>query len=155
MVFKLSFIILIVLPVVFGLDGKQIVDYAVNQYRQLTKTIKIGTQYPSIGDPISSTWNFTKAAGADAGFGNSNWTAAFYPGVLWYLYNYTKSDELKTLSTEATDGMYESQFITGTHDIGFLIMCSYGNGYEFTKNESYPKIIANAANHLVTRYSRK
>jgi len=136
------------LPVVFGLDGKQLVEYAVKQYSKLTKSLKTGIQYPSEGDPMSATWRTTGGV-------TGQWTAGFYPGVLWHLYNYTKNDEWKQLAIEATDGMYQDQFNTGTHDIGFMIMCSYGNGYEFTKNESYPKIIANAAHHLATRFNRE
>jgi Na+/H+ antiporter NhaB len=53
--FRLSLLAIIVLPVVFGLDGKQLVEYAVKQYSKLAKTIKTGTQYPSVGDPMSTT----------------------------------------------------------------------------------------------------
>jgi rhamnogalacturonyl hydrolase YesR len=119
----------------------------VKQYTKLTETIKTGIEYPTKGDPMSTEW--------DTGGGGSNWTAGFYPGILWHLYNYTKSEEWKTLAIEATDGMFEDQFKTNTHDIGFMIMGSYGIGYEFTKNESYLEVIANAAHHLATRFSRE
>jgi hypothetical protein len=146
MLFRLSLLAIILLPVVFGLDGKQLVEYAVKQYSKLTKTLKTGTQYPKVGDPMSTTWRTGAASG---------WDAGFYPGILWHLYNYTKSEEWKKLAIEATDGDIKDQFKTDGHDIGFMIMCSYGNGYEFTKNQSYPKIIENAAHHLATRFSRK
>jgi hypothetical protein len=148
MLFRLSLLAIILLPVVFGLDGKQLVEYAVKQYSKLTKTVKTGTQYPSVGDPMSTTWHTTGGVARQ-------WTAGFYPGILWHLYNYTKSEEWKKLAIEATDGIFEDQFKTDTHDIGFMIMCSFGNGYELTKNQSYPKIIENAAHHLATRFSRK
>jgi rhamnogalacturonyl hydrolase YesR len=146
MLFRLSFLTLILCPIVFGLDTKQIVDYAVKQYSKLTKTIKIGTQYPDEGDPMSAIWHTT---GAD------NWPAGLYSGSLWHLYNYTKSEEWKTLAIEATDGMVHDQNLTDTHDIGFMIMGSYGIGYEFTKNQSYLKVIENAAHHLATRFNRE
>jgi rhamnogalacturonyl hydrolase YesR len=146
MLFRLWFLILVLCPIVFGLDTKQIVDYAVKQYSKLTKTVKTGTQYPSTGDPMSTTWHMGGPVG---------WTSGFYPGILWHLYNYTKSEEWKKLAIEATDGMVHDQNLTSTHDIGFMIMCSYGIGYEFTKNQSYLKVIENAAHHLATRFSRE
>jgi hypothetical protein len=42
-----------------------------------------------------------------------------------------------------------------THDIGFIVVNSYGNGYQLTKNESYTKVIAKAAETLALRYSSK
>ncbi len=51
MLLRLSFLILILCPIVFGLDTKQIVDYAVKQYTKLTETIKTGIEYPTKGDP--------------------------------------------------------------------------------------------------------
>jgi hypothetical protein len=83
------------------------------------------------------------------------WTAGFHPGILWHLCNYTKSEKWKTLAIEATDGMVQDRNLTRTHDIRFMIMCSYGIRYEFTKNQSYPKIIENAAHHLATRSIRE
>jgi hypothetical protein len=119
MLFRLSLLATIVLMVVFGLDGKQLVKHAVKQYSKLTKTVKTVTQYPSVGDPMSTTWHTTGGVACQ-------WTAGFYPGTLRHLYNYTKSEEWKKLAIEATDGIFEDQFKTDTHDIGFMIMCSFG-----------------------------
>ncbi len=146
MLFRLWFLILILCPIVFGLDTKQIVDYAVKQYSKLTKTVKFGTQYPAEGDPMSTTWGNNEAG---------SWTSGLFTGSLWHLYNYTKNEEWKKLAIEATDGMIHDQNLTITHDIGFMIMGSYGIGYEFTKNQSYLKVIENAAHHLATRFSRE
>jgi len=140
--------VFILIPVVFGINRKDLVDYAVQQYNKVIKTVKTGVQYPSIASPLSATWGTTGPV-------NGQWTAGFYPGLLWYLYNYTGSDQWKNLAIQATDGMFDDQFRTDTHDIGFMITCSYGDGYDFTQNSSYPKIIANAAHHLAQRFSRK
>jgi hypothetical protein len=148
MLFKLSLLTVLIIPVVFGINSKELIDFAVKQYSKVVQTVRTGVQYPSFADPLLTSWETT------GGF-NNQWTAGWYPGVLWYLYKYTKNIEWKNLAIKATDGMFENQFRTDTHDIGFMIMCSYNNGYEFTNNSSYPKIIANAANNLAKRYSRK
>jgi len=54
MLLRLSFLALVLLPAVFGLDGKLLVEYAVKQYSKLTKTLKTGIQYPSEGNPMSA-----------------------------------------------------------------------------------------------------
>ena len=131
-----------------GLDGKQALDYSVKQYTRLLNGIKIGTDYPYEGIPTSDKWQTTPAV-------RNQWTAGFYPGILWYLYNHTKQDIWKEEAIKATDAMYDDQFTTGTHDVGFMIMGSYGNGYLFTKNSSYPQIIEKAAHSLATRFNCK
>ena len=42
---------------------------------------------------------------------------------------------------------------TSTHDIGFEIMSSFGNGYAITHTKSYRPIIMRAAESLATRYN--
>ncbi|XP_054163822.1 unsaturated glucuronyl hydrolase-like [Oppia nitens] len=141
-------LIILLVPIVNGITRKELVDYAVRQYNRVTQTVKTGVQYPSIGNPWSAQWEVTPPV-------DNQWTAGFYPGILWHLYNYTKDDHWKQLATKATDAMYNDQYNTWQHDIGFMIMCSYGNAYEFTKNPDYPKIIVNAANHLAKRFNPK
>ena len=147
--FSIKILLLCILvPIVYGLTRKELVDFADKQYHKLINTLKTGVQYPAVGKTGSDHWETTPPV-------DNQWTAGFYPGVLWHLYNYTKSDEWKQLATTATDAMYNDQFNTWQHDIGFMIMGSYGNGYEFTKNANYPKIIVNAANHFAKRFNRK
>jgi unsaturated chondroitin disaccharide hydrolase len=146
MVFKIIPLItfLIFLPNIYGLNGKQLLDFSVNQYSKVIKTVKSGYDYPSVGAPNSSLWRTTH------GF---EWTNGFYPGVLWQLFNLTKDNHWKELAISATEGLFKDQFREDTHDIGFVIMSSYGDGYRFTKNSSYPKIIVNAANSLAKRFN--
>ncbi len=85
---------------------------------------------------------------------NDNWwTSGFYPGTLWYLYEYSPSDSLKKAATLMTERLEQQQYTTDNHDVGFIINCSYGNAYRLTKNESCKSIIINAAKSLSTRYN--
>ena len=51
--------------------------------------------------------------------------------------------------TEALDTV---QYLTNTHDVGFMINCSYGNGLRLTGNKAYEKVIVQAAKSLIARY---
>ena len=83
-----------------------------------------------------------------------SWTSGFYPGVLWQLYErFPQKQELKTLAQEFTGRVSEAQWMTSTHDLGFMIFCSFGQGYRITGDEEYKEAIYNACNSLSTRYS--
>lgn len=82
-----------------------------------------------------------------------DWTSGFYPGVLWYLYEYTGNDFWKGNAAKVTELLEEQQYNTHDHDVGFRIFCSYGNGWLLTGNKEYEKVIAEAAKSLATRYN--
>ena len=49
--------------------------------------------------------------------------------------------------------MKEQSVNTSTHDIGFIINSSYGQGFRLTKEESYKKVLTTAATSLASRYN--
>lgn len=81
------------------------------------------------------------------------WTSGFFPGTLWYLYEYKKTDNLKQAAQLMTRRVEKQQYTTDNHDVGFMIFCSYGNGYRLTNDKTYEQVIVNAAKSLSTRYS--
>ncbi len=81
------------------------------------------------------------------------WTSGFFPGTLWYLYEYSKTDELKQAAQAMTHRVEKQQFTTDNHDVGLMIFCSYGNGLRLTKDKSYEQVIINAAKSLSTRFN--
>lgn len=80
------------------------------------------------------------------------WVSGFFPGSLWYLYEYSGDNALKKMAEEYTGRVEEQQYNTGTHDVGFMIYCSFGNGYRITQNEYYRDVILTASKTLSTRY---
>ncbi|NVM57260.1 MAG: glycoside hydrolase family 88 protein, partial [Desulfobacterales bacterium] len=84
---------------------------------------------------------------------SGSWTSGFFPGCLWYMYWYTLDDYWKECAQFWTAGMWEEQYDTGTHDVGFKVFDSYGLGYRMTKNEDYKPVILQAAQSLATRYN--
>lgn len=83
------------------------------------------------------------------------WTSGFFPGELWYLYEFNGDPKLKSLAEEFSARVEEEKVATNTHDLGFVIHCSFGNGYRITKNNSYLDIIRTASNSLSTRFNEK
>ena len=84
-----------------------------------------------------------------------DWTCGFFPGSLWYMYELTKNETFRTEAERYTGFLQQVQYRKDTHDLGFMLYCSYGNGYRLTSNEDYKKIMVNGANSLLTRFNPK
>lgn len=83
------------------------------------------------------------------------WCAGFFPGTLWYLYDYSKNPDIKKIAEERLNLMEPEKHFTGNHDLGFMMYCSYGNAYRVTKNDKYKKILDTAAMSLASRFRPK
>ena len=82
-----------------------------------------------------------------------DWVAGFFPGTLWYLYEYSGDEALRAAAERMTERMAPEQYNTTNHDVGFMIWCSYGNGWRLTGRDDYRQVIVNAGNSLSTRFS--
>lgn len=81
------------------------------------------------------------------------WTSGFFPGSLWLLYEHTGDDKLREYAEHFTARLESLKDYRGTHDLGFMVFCSYGNGYRLTGNEAYKEIINEASASLATRFN--
>lgn len=84
-----------------------------------------------------------------------DWTSGFFPAELWYFYEYTKDKKWLNLAKKYTEDIKKEQFNRGTHDLGFMIYCPFGNGYKLTKDTAYRSVIIQAAKSLSTRFNAK
>jgi rhamnogalacturonyl hydrolase YesR len=82
-----------------------------------------------------------------------DWTSGFFPGQLWFLYEFTGKDKWKTQAELFTKQIESQQYDTTSHDVGFKIYCSVGAAYRLTKNERYKPVIIQAATTLSKRYN--
>ncbi|MEO8405288.1 MAG: glycoside hydrolase family 88 protein [Chitinophagaceae bacterium] len=82
-----------------------------------------------------------------------DWTSGFFPGVLWFLYEYTKKIEWKQQAELYTANIEKEQFNGTTHDMGFKVYCSVGTGYRLTKDAHYKDVIIQSAKTLSTRFN--
>ena len=80
------------------------------------------------------------------------WCSGFYPGELWYLYENTPTPELKKYAEMFTARVEPAKDLTSTHDVGFMLYCSFGNGYRLTQNPAYKNVLVSGSNSLITRY---
>lgn len=84
-----------------------------------------------------------------------DWTSGFFPGVLWFLYEYTGKPQWKAEARAYTANIEREKTNAGTHDMGFKVYCSFGTGYRLTKDAAYKEVIIQSAKTLSTRFSPK
>jgi unsaturated chondroitin disaccharide hydrolase len=84
-----------------------------------------------------------------------DWTAGFFPGSLWYGYELSGDKKLEMQAQRFTLSLDSARHITNTHDLGFLLFCSYGNAYRITGDKQYLPVLADGAKHLFARFNPK
>ena len=83
-----------------------------------------------------------------------DWTSGFFPGVLWFLYEYTGDNQWKDRARTFTANIEREKWNSGTHDMGFKIYCSFGSGYRLTNDQQYRDIIIQSAQTLTKRFNK-
>jgi len=83
----------------------------------------------------------------------SDWTSGFFPGILWLLYEYDHNEKWKVAADHYTMNLENEKYNGRTHDMGFKLYTSFGNGYRLTHNEAYRQTLIKGANTLITRYN--
>ena len=84
------------------------------------------------------------------------WCNGFWPGVLWYDYDFTHDAGIREQAEKFTSSLeFLSQRPAFDHDLGFLMFCSYGNGYRLTHNPKYKEVILATADTLATLFNPK
>ena len=84
--------------------------------------------------------------------GPKDWTSGFFPGSLWYLYEYTGDPQWKAAARAYTARVESIKNFREHHDIGFMLGCSYGNGYRLTHDPEYRDVLMQGARSLATRF---
>ena len=134
------------------LDVNKALDYCAKQTQRTLTELKTdsGIDYTMMPRNIMADeqhWNCRKAT-------KEEWCAGFWPGVLWYDYEYTKD---KQVLEEAENFTHSLKFLSHIpaydHELGFLVFCSYGNGYRLTKNPAYKQVILDTADTLATLFN--
>lgn len=84
-----------------------------------------------------------------------DWTTGFFPGTLWYGYELSGDKNLGAAARRYTLALDTMQYIKDTHDLGFMLYCSYGNAYRLTGDQVYRKPLENGAANLYARFNKK
>jgi unsaturated chondroitin disaccharide hydrolase len=81
------------------------------------------------------------------------WCSGFFPGVLWYVFEYTKDDSVRVMAEKFTARVEPEKFNSYDHDIGFQIYCSFGNGLRLTNCNDYVDVLKTAGQSALKRYN--
>lgn len=82
-----------------------------------------------------------------------DWTVGFFPGSLWYLFEATGDTRWRVAAERTTAWLEREQDNTRTHDVGFILNCSYGNGLRLTHDPAYAAVLRRGAASLATRFT--
>lgn len=96
--------------------------------------------------PADSVWHCNNVM--------KDWCSGFWPGILWYDYENTGRKDIAEIADKYTRALKPIvDAPVHDHDLGFLIFCSFGNGYRLTHNPEYKQVILNAADSLATLFN--
>lgn len=84
---------------------------------------------------------------------SNDWTSGFFPGMLWFYYRHTGSERWKQAAAEFTSLMSKEPFNGNSHDVGFKVYDSYGNGFELTSDSTYRSAVIQGARTLIKRFN--
>ena len=81
-----------------------------------------------------------------------DWCVGFFPANLWMTYKLTGDEKWKVQAEKFTESLDTLQYLTTTHDLGFMVGCPYLAGIRFADKEDYKPVIVQAAKSLSTRF---
>lgn len=84
-----------------------------------------------------------------------DWTSGFFPGSLWLYYDITGDKEIEQKAYAYTARQKEVPFMTHTHDLGFMVFCSYGWQQRIEKDSVSEAAIIQASESLISRYNQE
>ncbi len=117
---------------------------AAAQYKILMKNLP-AEKFPKTFFPTTDQYEFSNSGW---------WCSGFYPGSLLYLYEETKDSLLYNEALRMLQLLKKEQFNTHTHDLGFMMYCSFGNANRIKPNPAYSEILINSAKSLSTRFDK-
>ena len=116
-------------------------NLAVDQYSYLSEQVEPGN-YPR-------TFENDSLVTSNSGW----WCSGFYPGTLLYLHEAVGAPELKEEALSFLEDLEREKTNTETHDLGFMMFCSFGNANRLEANPEYQSILVNSAKSLTHRYN--
>ncbi len=118
---------------------------AAAQYKVMMSTLP-ANRFPRNFDP--KTDRFVTS-------GSDWWCSGFYPGTLLYLYDQTKDQALYSESDRILKLLEKEKNNKTTHDLGFMMFCSFGNANMIAPKPEYKDILLTSAKSLTSRFNPK
>jgi len=82
-----------------------------------------------------------------------DWTSGFFPGNLWYMYELTGDEFWQSQAMKHTEYLESLKSYRGTHDLGFMLFDSYGNGLRLASVPGYQDVLLEGAESLASRFN--
>ncbi|MDI9864014.1 glycoside hydrolase family 88 protein [Flectobacillus sp. DC10W] len=118
---------------------------AQKQYQFLAQHLPAG-KFPKTYFPNTDRYEFS----------NSDWwCSGFYPGSLLYIYEQTKDQATYQEAERILKDLEKEKYNTTTHDLGFMMFCSFGNANRIATKPAYKEILLTSAKSLATRFNPK
>lgn len=156
----LAFLILCIGTKAQNTDIRNVIEHGLN--RSLKQSLIMAKSLENEGETLPRTYEKERLRRCNY----KNWVSGFFPGVLWYLFeNETIKDTgncylpdkslLEYYARLYTERIDSAKTMKWTHDLGFIINCSYGNGFRLTGTPDYLAVMEEGAQSLITRYNEK
>lgn len=122
---------------------EEVIRHAASQYDQLARWAKENSAIPRSVEK-------GKIRPIYKGF---DWTAGFFPGSLWYLYELTGEERWAGEARHFQQRISEMRFFEGSHDLGFIFNNSYGHAYRLENDPKDFEVLLDAGNTLIQRFN--
>ncbi|WP_428328180.1 glycoside hydrolase family 88 protein [Mucilaginibacter sp.] len=113
------------------------------QYKLMAQALTPG-RFPKTYEPATG-----KFETSNSGW----WCSGFYAGTLLNLYKATYDTQLLKKANLSLDSLDKEQYNTHTHDLGFMMYCSFGTASRIAPKPEYKQILINSAKSLATRFN--
>jgi unsaturated chondroitin disaccharide hydrolase len=124
---------------------KQNFDDAGKQYKIMAAKLAPG-EFPRSYNPAADKFVTSKSTW---------WCSGFYAGTLLNLYEQGHDEALLAEANRSMDSLAKEEYNTHTHDLGFMMYCSFGNANRVEPKPEYKQILINSARSLSTRFNPK
>ncbi|SNC77678.1 Glycosyl Hydrolase Family 88 [Hymenobacter gelipurpurascens] len=122
----------------------------------LQQTAQVAQQKPAApGKPALVSPRTLSPSGELVLVPSRDWTSGFFPGYLWLLSEATGQPKWQEAARTYTANIEAEKTNATTHDMGFKVYCSFGQGYRLTQDAAYREVILQAARTLSTRFNPK
>ena len=127
----------------FNVLGYANVQYTILYYHYRDLSFQ---SYPCMGYLLQPDWNISLPI-------LQTFTDGFFSGIFWNILEINATQNILKMATDLMLPLIPNANATNTHDIGFVIMSSFGHAYRLLKIPEYLQIIVTGARSLSTRYS--
>ncbi len=121
------------------------IEYSTSKLIQATEQLSINDGFPRSVKQGDYNWSSTGIGG---------WTSGFFPGLLWYAYEYSGNEQLLDAAMQYSEKLKPLKELDwNTHDLGFMMFNSVGHGYRITGNPEYKQWLLQTADSLAALYN--